>query len=99
LRHGRTPALDTGGCLVLRSGQYLGRGLRDLGLELIEFLLDYVLVVWEVGFQPFERSGIVFGLEVLLEFIQLLVGHLIGQAYAHAHLERFVDVLQEAVLL
>ncbi len=95
-RHsGRSLALAglAGRRLILRSGQYLGRGLGDFGLELVEFLLDYLFVVREVGFQPLESAGIVLGLEVFLEFVQLLVGHLIGQADTHAHLECLVDVL------
>jgi hypothetical protein len=61
--------------------------------------LDYLLVVREVGLQPFESAGVVLGLEVFLELVQLLVGHLIGQPDSHPHLERLVDMLKEAVFL
>ena len=80
-------------CLGLAAGQDLGRRLGDFGLQLVEFLLDDILIIGKVRFQPLESAGVVLGLEVLLEFIELLVGHLIGQTNTDAHFQRFVDVL------
>jgi hypothetical protein len=73
--------------------------LGDFGLQFVKFLLDDVLIIRKVGLQPFEGASIVFGLEILLEFVQLLIGHLVGQPDADPHLQRLVDVLEEAIFL
>lgn len=84
---------------LLAGGQNLRSGLSDFGFELIEFLLDDFLVIREVGFQPFESAGIVFGFKIALEFIELLIAHLVSQADTDSHLQRFVNMLQKAVFL
>ena len=96
--------LDLGQILMLGLGglagsQDLRRRLGDFGLEFVEFLLDYLLIVREISLQPFESTGVILGLEVTLELIKLFIGHLVSQANTNAHLKRFVDVLKETVLL
>jgi len=65
-------------------------GLRHFGFKLIELLLHDFFVIRKVGFQPLEGAGVIFGLEVALKFVQLLVAHLISQADADAHLKRTI---------
>jgi hypothetical protein len=81
----------------LAAGQDLGSGLGDFALQLVELLLHNIFIIREVCFQPLKSAGVIFGLEVLLEFVQLLVGHLVGQTDTDAHFQCFVDMLQEAV--
>jgi hypothetical protein len=87
------------GLAGLAGGQNLRGGLGYLGLKLVELLLDNLFVVGKVGFQPFEGTGIVLGLEIALEFIQLLVAHLVSQADADAHFQSFINMLKQAVFL
>lgn len=83
----------------LAGGQDLRRSLGNFGLQLIKFLLNDLFVIRKVGFQPFESTGVIFGFKILFELIKLLVAHLICQTDTDTHLERFVDVFQETVLL
>jgi hypothetical protein len=62
----------------LAARQDLWCALCDLSLELIEFLLDDLLVVRKVSFEPLESTGVILGFEVFLELIELLVRHLVG---------------------
>lgn len=87
------------GGLGLAGSQDLRGCLGDFGFQFVEFLLDYILIVREVGFQPFERPGVVLSLKITLEFIKLLIAHLVSQTNADTHLQRLVDMLQEAVFL
>lgn len=78
---------------LARAGrQNLRRRLGDFGLQFIEFLLDDILIIREIGLQPLKRAGVILGLEVAFEFVELLVAHLIGQADADTHLERLVNM-------
>jgi hypothetical protein len=85
-------------CRCLAAGQNLRSRLGNLAFQFVEFLLDDFLVVGKVRFQPLEGAGVILGLEVFLEFIELLVGHLVGQTDTDAHFQRFVDMFEEAVL-
>lgn len=83
----------------LSSGQNLRRSRLDLCFELLKLFVDDVFVVREVGLEPLKRTGVVLGLEVGLELIELLIGHLVGQAHADTHFQRLVDVGQKPTLI
>ena len=83
---------------MLAGGQNLRRRLGDFVFQLIKFLLHYVFIVREVGFQPFEGPGIILGFEVTLKLVELLITHLIGQSNTYPHFQSFIDVSQKAVL-
>jgi hypothetical protein len=90
------------GCLgLLRLGgcQDMGRILSDLVLQLLKFLIHNIFIIRKISLEPFERAGVIFGLEILLELIKLLVGHLVGQTHTHTHLKRLINMTQQAPFL
>lgn len=87
------------GGLSLAGSQDLGCCLCNFSFQLIELLLDNVFVVRKVSFQPFKSPGIVFGLKVTLEFVKLVIGHLVSQTNPDTHLKRLVDMFKKAVFL
>jgi len=66
--------------------------LGDFSFQLVEFLLDDILVIREVGLQPFKGAGVILGLEIAFKLVKLLVGHLVGQTDADPHFQRFVNM-------
>lgn len=85
--------------LGLAGSQNLRCRLGNFALQFVEFLLNDFFVIREVGFQPLESAGVIFSLEVTLEFIELFVGHLIGQPDTDPHFQGFVNMAQKAVFL
>jgi len=72
--------------------------LGYLGLKLVEFLLYDIFIIRKVRFQPLESTGVVLSLEVTLELVELLVGHLVCQPYSNPHFQRLINMFEKSVL-
>lgn len=94
LRHRRL-----GRRIILRRRQYLRRRSRHFFLEFLQLLGHYIFIVREVRFQPAQCTSLIIAVYKTFELIQLLIGHLLGQAHADVHLQTLVYHLQQAILL
>lgn len=88
--------------MLLTCSHQLRGHLLDLHLQLFEYVVHYLLVVRQVGFEPAQRLVLVSiptFIDKFLELGQLLVGHLVGQVSTNAQLQCLVYVLEHRPLL